>query len=138
MANDCVPFFEPGQHLTATAKAAITGKRCVQIAGDRAGGPGFTGVESRLYTVGMPNTAGALGAGKRIFGVAGYDTPIGGDVKVIRGGIVPIKSGAAINAGVEVEVDANGQVITLAAGTPIGLAVAACASGADAEILLYL
>lgn len=137
MANDCVPFFEPGKNPTAIAEAAVTGKQCVQISGDRVGGPGFTGAESRLYQVGHPNTAGAAGAAKRILGVAGYDAPIGGDVKVIRGGIVPVKSGAAIAAGVEVEVTATGTVITLAAGIAIGLCMTGCSSGADAEILLY-
>lgn len=139
MANDCIPFFEPGQHPTATAEAAVTGKRFVQISGDRFGGPAVgVGPEPHLYTVGPPNTTGALGAGKRVFGVAGYDVPQGGDVKVIRGGIVPVKSGAAIAAGVEVETDANGQAITLASGVAVGLCLANCTSGADAEILLYL
>jgi hypothetical protein len=57
---------------------------------------------------------------------------------VLREGILPITCGAAITAGSEVEIDASGRVINIAAGIAVGLAMDTQATvGADAEILLY-
>ena len=142
MANDCIPFKRPGDDVTGKAKAAVTGCRCVQIAGDMTSNPVLglpATADGGLYTVGHPNAAGAAGAGKMIFGVAKYDAIINARVGVVRGGIVPIEAGAAINAGAEVEVNAAGQVITLASGVSIGTCLTGCSgSGVQAVIALRL
>src|SRR6476620_8219233 len=134
MANDCIPYFRPGKDVTAQAEGAVTGKRCVQISNPRTSGPGLAATaEGSNYVVGIPSTTGALGAAKRIFGVAKYDAPDGGKVGVIRGGIVPITAGGNITAGAEVEVAADGRVITLAAGIAIGVACGTTTTGNDCE-----
>jgi predicted RecA/RadA family phage recombinase len=140
MANDLIPYKRPGEDVTGIAQAAITGKRCVQItaAKDNPSEGLAADANGNLYKVAHPNGGGnALGAGKRIFGVAKYDAASGGRVGIAREGIVPITTSGAIVAGDEVEVAANGTVVTLAAGTPIGLCCNDAASGADAEIALY-
>lgn len=139
MANELIPYYRPGQDVTAKAEVALTGKLCVQISDPRTSGPGLAATaEGSVYTVGLPSTAGAAGAGKRVFGVAKYDAAIGTLVGVARGGIIPITSGAAISAGQEVEVAATGKVIPLAAGQPIGVCCNTVAgTDVDAEIAIY-
>lgn len=124
--NECIPFYEDGDDITGSCSAAVTGKRCVKISGDRAAAGGTVQV------------AHADAAG-RIFGVAGYDGAIGEFIRVIRGSkmVVPILAGAAINAFQEVEVGANGTVVPIAAGRAIGYAITGAANGADAQISLY-
>jgi predicted RecA/RadA family phage recombinase len=143
MANDLIPYKRPGDDVTGLATAAITGKRCVQITATKSHvtetlAPDPLTVGGDLYQVGHPNAGGrALGAGKRVFGVAKYDAPLGGKVGIAKEGIVPITCGAAVQAGVEVEVNAAGQVIPLAAGIAIGLCCNDAAINTDAEIDLY-
>lgn len=120
--NECNPFNRPGQDVTGHATAAVTGKRCVAISGDREGG--------------NIAVAHATAAG-RIFGVAAFDAALDAKVPVIRGGIVPILAGAAIAAFEEVEVGVAGRVIPLAAGVAVGFAVTAAANDTDAQICLY-
>jgi hypothetical protein len=140
MANDCIPFKRPGADVTAIAEGAVTGKRCVQISGDMTSNPVLglpATADGGLYTCGIPSTSGAQGAAKMIFGVAKYDAVNGARFGVIRGGIVPITAGAAIVAGAEVEVAADGRVITVASGVPIGTCLTACSgAGVDAVIAL--
>lgn len=134
MANDCIPFYEPGSTITADATAAVTGKRFLKISADRTAGPGL-------------NTSGAGGnlqvahatAAGRICGVAGWDAAIGAKVAVIRGNsrVVPVLAGAAIAAFEQVEVGANGTAVPLAAGVAVGYAVTAAANATDAQISLY-
>jgi hypothetical protein len=73
-----------------------------------------------------------------VFGVAKYDAAINKLVGVARGGIVPITASAAITAGVQVQVAADGTVIPLAAGIAIGTACDDCANGADCEVALNI
>ena len=51
--------------------------------------------------------------------------------------IVPVTAGAAITAGQEVQSDATGQAIPLAAGKPAGLAMSGAAAGADCQVKIY-
>lgn len=83
-------------------------------------------------------------SGSAVFGVAGWDLPANsGDLSVGkvycfgRGLILPITCGANITAGVEVQTDASGRAITLAAGKAIGLALDSASSGNECEILFY-
>lgn len=128
MANDCIPYFEEdGDRLTCTPTAAVSGKRFVAISGNiQADG---------TFSVAPP------AAGGRVFGVAAWDSPIGGKVTVLRTSnmILPVTLGAAgLAAGAEVQVDATGAVVALAAGRAVGfLLTAGGAIGDDAFLALY-
>lgn len=153
MANECIPLYEDGDELPCVAAVAVTGKRFVQVAGDREGTiqttyapPPFvpdTGLDTTAsggrIQVALPGGAGAQGAGKSCLGVAGWDAGVGVEVTVLRGKVLPVTCAAAITAGQEVEVDANGEVIPHATGVAVGRAVATQATvGADAQILVYM
>ena len=142
MANDLIPYKRPGEDVTGYAVAAITGKRCVQIAAakvNKAEGLSTTG-EGGTYRVALPSGAGANGgAAKMVFGVAKYDQPtVGKLVGIIREGIVPITASAAITAGQGVQVAADGTVVPFTTGVQIGIACDDCANGADAEVALLI
>jgi hypothetical protein len=79
------------------------------------------------------------GAGLKPAGVAKYDVASGakGGVHGQPGKIVPVTTGAAITAGQQVQSDASGQAIVLAAGVPAGLAMSGAALGADCQVKLY-
>lgn len=134
MANDCIPFFRPGEDLSAKCTAAVTGKRFVKVSGNRTSGPGLAATgEGSVYQV-----AQAV-AGDRAIGVSAWDGALNEIINVIVAGIVPVTAGAAIVAGNEVQADANGQAIPLAAGKSLGVAMtAASGAGVDAEIKLAL
>lgn len=147
MANDLVPFKEDGDDITGLAVAAITGKRCVQIAAAKPAGEhadvsyltGTTAGGGGVYRVALPSGAGANGgAAKMVFGVSKYDCAINKLVGIIRGGIVPITSSAAITAGQGVQVAADGTVVPFTTGVMIGLACDDCANGADCEVALII
>lgn len=134
MANDCVPYYEPGGRITAHAAAALTGKRFVRISANRQSGPGLSATGDGGNLVVNTPTAGA-----RVFGVTAHDAASGSKVAIIRGPgfVVPVTAAATIAAFDEVEVNAAGQVIPKAAGVAVGFAVNGAANGADAEIALY-
>lgn len=121
MENVCQPLFTEGRNITCEATAAVTGKRVVAISAN--------GTE-------LPKVAHAAAAGRK-FGVAGYSAAAGEPVPVIRKGVVPITTSGVIAAGAEVEVGANGTVVTKAAGIAIGECLFDAANGADAQIALY-
>lgn len=140
MANDLIPYKYDGDQVTGLAQAAVTGKKCVQIVAkkDNLTEGLAADANGNLYKVAHPNFGGnALGAGKRVFGVAKYDAVSGARVGIARDGIIPITASGAIPAGSEVQVAADGSVVVLSSGTPIGLCLNDCASGADAEIAYY-
>jgi predicted RecA/RadA family phage recombinase len=124
LANECIPFYEPGQRITGRAKAAIVGKRLVDISGNREDG--------------LIGIAHATAAGKA-FGVASHSAADGENVTVIgSGAVVPVTAtAAAIDAGDEVEVGADGKVLALASGVAVGVCVNGALANADAEIKLY-
>ncbi|GAA2516712.1 capsid cement protein [Winogradskya humida] len=125
MANECIPFFEPGRRLNGHATAAVIGKRFVAISGNR-------------QSDGTISVAPAAAASKA-FAVAVQDAAIGEKPGLLRGPgfIVPVTAGAAIAAGAQVEVGTAGQAITLASGIAVGVAITAATSGTDAQIALY-
>lgn len=127
MANDCIPHFEPGDRITCTPTAAVSGKRFVAISGNQQA--------DGTYSVSPP------AAGGRVLGVAAWDAPIGGKVTVIKGAgyVLPVVLGAAgLAAGTEVQVDATGAVVALAAGRAVGfLMTAGGAAGTDGTVCLY-
>ncbi len=122
--NECVPHFRAGQDVTGKVTgAAVLGKRLVQWV---AGGVGN-----------QPFISGATAAAD-VAGVAGHDAAVDAYVHVISTGVVPIRAGAAITAGQRVEAGANGTVVPLATGIPVGRAVASAANNTDAAIQLNL
>jgi hypothetical protein len=124
MANECTPFHLPGDEITCHASAAITGKRFVKISGARV---------NDCYRV-APCTAAA-----RAVGVASRDAASAAKVMVFAEGIVPVTVGAGgVTAGQEVESDATGQAITLAAGKSLGVAMDDASAAADCPIKLNL
>lgn len=127
MANECIPLYRPGQDVTATAGAAITGKTFVDITAalDAADGT-------------LPTVSPATGASK-VFGVAARDAAKDDRVPVIRGAkvIIPVTAGGTIAVGEEVEVGSAGKAVKLASGVAVGRALTAGASNSDVFIELY-
>ncbi|WP_229401924.1 capsid cement protein [Micromonospora okii] len=124
MANECIPFYEPGKRLTGHATAAVTGCRFVAISGNR-------------QADGSISVAHAA-AGTKAFGVAAYDAASGEKVGIIRGDgfVVPVMAGANLAANQRVEVGTNGQAIILASGVAVGTVVTGATSGNLAQIAL--
>jgi hypothetical protein len=120
--NAAVPFYSEGYIFTCHAAAAVTGKRFVAVTANQ--------VDER------PAVSPA-GAGVAVLGVAAYDAPLGGGVTVYRKpSVMPVTAGAALTAGQQVQSDAAGRAIPLAAGIAVGFALADAANGADAKIAL--
>jgi hypothetical protein len=129
MANESIPLFRPGQDISATASAAVTGKRCVA----------WTGGLLPLTSPKTLPTAAHAGAGLAIAGVASYDAALGSRFAVQRGKglVVTVTAGAAITALAEVEVGTAGKVITKASGIAIGRALSAGSTDTDCFVELY-
>jgi hypothetical protein len=134
LVNDCVPYKRPGEDLSAKATAAVIGKRFVKVSGNRTSGPLLaTTAEGSVYQ------AQQCVLNDRAIGVSAWDAAINEIFNVIVAGIVPVTSGAAIVAGAEVQADANGKAITLAAGKSLGVCMNGVgAADVDAEIKLAL
>ena len=131
-ANEAIYFWTPGKNLPCHAGAAITGKLLVVISANRQSGPGLSATaEGGNYVISQ------AGAGVKALGVAAHDAAIGTKVSVLRGGVIPVRAGAAIAAFQEVESNANGEVIPKASGVAVGFAMTGAGSGADAEIMFY-
>lgn len=117
--------YDPGADITALATATVTARRFLAISGNRSSG-------------GNISVAPATAAG-RTCGVAGNDAAPGELVRLVRGAsrVVKVTASGAIAAGAEVQVGANGDAATKAAGVAVGYAITGAADGADAEISLY-
>jgi hypothetical protein len=131
-ANVSVAYFEEGD-VSFRATAAVTGKRFIAPSGDVTGGPGLSTDFENVYR------CAHAGSGVKPCGVSQYDVAIGsrGPQHGNPGKIVPVTAGAALTAGQEVQSDATGQAIPLAAGRPAGLCMSGASNGADAQIKLY-
>ncbi|TFC30105.1 DUF2190 family protein [Cryobacterium sp. MDB1-18-2] len=101
--TDYLPKFKPGEAVTFTASAAVTGGRLVVVTGSRTVGP--AGVDSPA-----------------IVGVAGFDAAIGEPVTVYIGGIQRLTAAGAIVVGARVASAAAGTVDDTGANL-IGLAL---------------
>lgn len=119
--NDCVPFFDDGDTITATASGAITGKTLVVVHAARAAG---------LIVV------ATAGAGAHAFAVAARDAADGANLTLIRpGAIVPVTAAASLSAGAAVKANASGKLVAATAGAyAVGTIVDDVASGADAML----
>ena len=147
MANEAIPYKRPGEDVTGYCTSAVTGKRCVQIsaakpAGEKAEGVSLSATTTGgggTYRIALPSGAGANGgAAKMIFGVSKYDAAINKLCGVIREGIVPITTSAAVTAGQSLQVAADGTVVPFSTGVVIGYACDDAASGADCEVALLI
>lgn len=119
---DYLPKFKPGQSVTFTASADVTGGRLVAITGVRTVGP-----------------AGADSAA--VVGVAGFDALAGERVTVFTraGGVQQLTASGAIAAGVKVSSAAAGKIQTVGSTTnPIGLALEAAAADNDVIDVLFI
>lgn len=134
--NEAIAFFDPGDDLTGQATAAITGRTFVNVSGAKqAGSQGLAN-----DTLGGSIPVAPCGAGAKALGIASYDAAIGAKVPIMRGHkVVPVVAGAAIAAGAEVESDATGRAVTLAAGRSLGKCLnAPTAAGQIAIVALDL
>lgn len=93
-----VPLFKPGEDITMTAGAAITGGELVYVSGSRT----------------VLKTAGAV---DDWLGVARQDTASGEQVTITSGGVQEVAVAAAVVPGDVVISAASGRVTPIAAGT---------------------
>ncbi|TKV61862.1 DUF2190 family protein [Nakamurella flava] len=110
---DHLPKFKPGQDVTLTAGAAITGKQLLYVSGAGAVSPTTASTANWL-------------------GVARQDTAAGDKVVVTKGGFQKLLASGSIAAGDLVVPAAGGAVATLGGGNAahrVGVAVEAAASG---------
>lgn len=128
MANECIPAYEPGTHLTAiVGSGGVTGKTFVDISA------------ALSVSAGTPATVVTATAAGLSVGVAVRDAAAGAKVLVYRskGAVVPVTAGGTIALGAEVEIGSNGRAVTLASGKARGRAWSAGTSGNDVFIELY-
>jgi hypothetical protein len=136
MDNAVIPLFEEGHRPSAAAAAAVFGGKFVKIGADMQASP--------ILNVGTPLVGGNLMqvvqcvAGDRAIGVSGWDAPTIGDVVPIISIpiVVPMVAGAAVTFGQEVQSDAAGLPIPLAAGKSNGIALNSAAGGAIVWVAL--
>lgn len=120
--SDYLPTFKPGNAVTFTTSADVTGGRLVEITGDRA-------------------VAHAAADSTTAVGVAGFDTASGDRVTVFTraGGVHGLTAAAAIAAGAGVAPAADGKIQTAGEGvTPIGLALAAATAADDVVDVIFI
>lgn len=119
MANDLIPYYEPGSRITATAELAVTGKRFVAISDPK-----------EVASAALADDAGGgnvvvspAGSGVRGFGVACMDAAQGAKVTIIAtpGAVVPVTAGDAIVAGDELQITTGGKVIPIGASAHASL-----------------
>lgn len=119
---DYLPKFKPGQAVTFTASADVTGGRLVAVTGNRTVGP-----------------AGADSAA--VVGVASRDAKTGERVTVFTraGGVHPLTASGAVVAGVKVSSATAGKIQTIGSTTnPIGIALEAAAADNDVIDVLFI
>ena len=130
MANESIPLFRPGQDISATASAAVVGKRFVAWTG---------GLLPLTSPKTLPTAAHATAAGQ-VAGVSSYDAPtIGSRFAIQRGSglVVTVTAGGNFAALSEVEVGANGKAVVKGAGVAVGRALSAGSTDTDCFVELY-
>lgn len=134
--NPVIPLFEEGHRPTAAAQAAVTAGKFVKVAADLQASP-ILNVASPLVGGNLMQVAQCV-AGDRALGVSGWDAVAIGDVLpvICQPLIVPMVAGAAITFGQEVQSDAAGNPIPLAAGKSNGIALNSAAGGATVWVAI--
>lgn len=120
-------IYEPGQDITGQASATVVGKRFVSVSGAR---------DASTHLTKWATTA----AGAQAHGVAAFGVSTGQPFTVLRGNsrvVTVTADNAAIAAGADVQVGANGTAITKTTGIAVGFAIDAAAANGDAQISLY-
>lgn len=116
---DYVPVFKPGDDLTLTAAATITGGQLVYVSAANSVTP----------------TAGATAAW---LGVATTDAASGAKVGITSGGVQELTAAGAIAAGDVLIPASSGRVAAIGAGTTysqvVGIALTAAADAAKARV----
>jgi hypothetical protein len=98
LANECIPFYEDDKRVTGEPTSTVTGKRCVEVSGDRT-------ADGNVAIAPCPS-------GLRPYGVASHDAAVAAKVAVLRRMTVPITADGAISAGDQVMVGAVGKAKT--------------------------
>lgn len=122
---DRVPHFDVGPAVTAHANVALTGGRFCDVVGATVDGN---------IRVGKPTAAAT------VFGVLARDAAANDKVGVYagKGLIIAVdNTAAAITAGQELEVDAEGRVLTKAAGRAVARALNDAASSTSVLLQTY-
>lgn len=131
MANECIPFYDPADHITVVAgSGGVTGKKFVTTVGPLAVGLGSAG---GIATGVLPTL------GQMCIGVASQDAAVGNAVMVYHDGMVPVTCAANLTGGTPVMADATGAAIpwdTVIGHRITGFCMADTSSGADAPIML--
>lgn len=116
---DYIPVFKPGEDLTMTAAATITGGQLVYVSAANSVTP----------------TAGATAAW---LGVATTDATSGQKVGITSGGVQEITASGAVAVGDVLIPASNGRVAAIGAGTNyaqvVGIALTAAADGAKPRV----
>jgi len=113
-----VPLYKPGESISSTASAAITGGQLCAVSGSG--------------TVAPTGAAGATW-----LGVAAFDVANGERVTLHKGGVQRLTASGAITAGDIVVPAAAGSVASNAApgaGQQVGVALTTAANGASVEV----
>lgn len=112
-----LPKFQPGQAVTFTASADVTGGRIVEVTGDR-------------------SVAHGGAASTKVVGVAGFDVKAGKDVTVYSGGVQRLTLAATATAGQRLAAAADGKA-TPGEANAIAIALQGGAANAvvDAQML---
>lgn len=116
-------LFSDDRAVTCKATGAIPGSRFVKLV---AGG-----------TFQQPKVA-LCGDGEQAFGISGWTVADGEPVTVQQLGTWTVQAGAALVAPVQVQSNASGQAIPLAAGKRLGSVYFDAANTADAAVRLAL
>lgn len=114
-----LPLFRPGDTVTFGVTTAVTGGQPVEVSAtaDRSVAP-------------------AAAASAKVVGVAGHNAAVGDKLTVeISKPIHSLVASGAITRGQRLETAGGGRVRTLAAGSPVYLALTSAADGASVEAL---
>lgn len=137
--NPITPLLEPGDRFSAAITTAVVAGTFVRPSAGFQGGPPLS-INAALTGGNLPQVA-TCGAGLKASGVAVTDGAMAGDaigiIGIRSGMIVPMVAGAAITVGAEVESDASGRPVTLAAGRPNGMTLNA-AAGAGSTVYVQV
>lgn len=120
-ADQAFQVFSDPAATTCKASGAITGKRFVKLV---AGG-----------TFQQPKVA-LCGAGEQAFGVAAYTVADGESVTVVHDNTYTVTAGTNLTAPLEIQSDATGKAIALAAGKRLGSIYSDAVAAGDAAVRL--
>jgi hypothetical protein len=134
--NPVIPLFEEGHRPTAAAAAAVFAGKFIKVGADLQASP-ILNTTTPLVGGNLMQVVQCV-AGDRAIGISGWDAPNVGDVLPVISLpiVVPMVAGAAVTFGQEVQSDAAGLPIPLAAGKSNGIALNSAAGGATVWVAL--